>query len=83
MRVVHGLVLYGRPGCHLCDEMADEIADTLAPGSYRLCVEDVDTRPDWRDAYGVRVPVLTLDNGAEICATRLDVDALRAALKTR
>lgn len=72
------LVLYGRPACHLCQEMADEIGDLLGPGNYRLRVEDVDSRPDWRSRYGTRVPVLTTADGAEISEYRLDFERLRA-----
>jgi hypothetical protein len=71
------LVLYGRPACHLCDEMADEIADALRGRAYRLRIEDVDTRPDWRSRFGPRVPVLTLPDGTELCEYRLDPEKLR------
>lgn len=74
------LVLYGRPGCHLCDEMVDEIADTLRGRAYRLKVEDVDTRAEWRNRFGSRVPVLTLPDGTELCHYHLDPDCLRAQL---
>jgi hypothetical protein len=74
------LVLYGRPACHLCDEMADEIADVLRGKAYRLTVEDVDTRSEWRSHYGPRVPVLTLTDGTELCQYHLDPDRLRAQL---
>ncbi len=72
------LVLYGRPACHLCDEMADELAHTLRGRPYRLRLEDVDSRPDWRERYGPRVPVLTLSDGTELCHYRLDLTTLRA-----
>lgn len=71
------LVLYGRPACHLCDEMAEELADALRGRPYRLRIEDVDSRPDWRERYGPRVPVLALADGTELCHYRLDPDNLR------
>lgn len=74
------LVLYGRPACHLCDEMADELAVFLAGRCYRLRVEDVDSRADWRARYGTRVPVLALADGTELCEYRLDTARLRALL---
>ncbi len=66
------LVLYGRPACHLCDEMADEIGETLGKTPYRLSIRDVDSRPDWRNRYGPRVPVLTLADGTELSEFHLD-----------
>lgn len=78
------LVLYGRPACHLCDEMVDDLTDEMARvlhgRIYRLRVEDVDTRPDWRERYGPRVPVLTLADGTEVCEYRIDPDRLRRCL---
>jgi hypothetical protein len=71
------LVLYGRPACHLCDEMADEIEALLRNRDYRLRIEDVDNRPDWRERYGPRVPVLTLADGTELAEYRLDPVQLR------
>jgi hypothetical protein len=72
------LVLYGRPACHLCEEMADDIEQALRGTGYQLRIEDVDTRPDWRERYGLRVPVLTDAAGTEICEIRLDAPALRS-----
>ena len=70
------LVLYGRPGCHLCDEMEDVLRGALAGREFRLRKENVDTRADWREQYGTRIPVLTLENGEELCHYRLTDDAL-------
>lgn len=72
------LVLYGRPACHLCDEMADEIREVLGKTPYQLRVEDVDSRPDWCSRFGPRVPVLTLADGTELCEFHLDHAQLRA-----
>jgi hypothetical protein len=72
------LVLYGRPACHLCDEMADELAEILRGCDYQLKLEDVDSRPDWRERYGPRVPVLILADGTELCHYRLDSVRVRA-----
>jgi hypothetical protein len=71
------LVLYGRPACHLCDEMADEIEAVMRGRPYRLRVEDVDTRADWRSRFGTRIPVLTLADGTELSEYRLDAEKLR------
>ena len=45
--------------------------EPLCRGRARVVVEDVDTRPDWAEAYGLRVPVLCSD-GQEICHFELD-----------
>ena len=50
------LRIYSRRGCHLCEVMIEELLPLLCG---RLAVEvcDIDTRPDWRAKYDVRVPV--------------------------
>lgn len=54
------LVLYFREGCHLCDDMDQLLGELLEPGSFRLTRIDIDEDPSLRDAYNVRVPVLSL-----------------------
>lgn len=77
------LVLYGRPACHLCDEMADEISLALRGEAYQLRVEDVDSRTDWRQRFGLRIPVLTLADGTELCEFRLDSEKLQEIRRAR
>jgi hypothetical protein len=60
------LVLYGRPGCHLCDEtrtlltaLLDERARTGSPVP-RLVERDIETDPVWERAYLTTIPVVEL-----------------------
>ena len=72
------LVVYSRRGCHLCELMVEELVP-LCRDRANIRVLDVDTRADWRAAYGDRIPVLC--HGArEISVARLDRDALLAIL---
>ena len=72
------LIVYSRRGCHLCEVMVEELL-ALARGRCEIDVRDVDTRDDWREAYGLRVPVLTWD-GQELCEFEL-TDAARDRVK--
>lgn len=54
------LVLYFREGCHLCEDMEQLLVELLEPGSFRLTRIDIDEHPTLREAYNVRVPVLSL-----------------------
>lgn len=73
------LVLYGRPGCHLCEAMLEELAPLQAELGFALVVRDVDRDPEWARRFGARVPVLTL--GDEILSEFfLDADRVRARL---
>ncbi|MEO7387151.1 MAG: glutaredoxin family protein, partial [Gammaproteobacteria bacterium] len=51
------LVVYSRRGCHLCELMLEELVP-LCRDRATLRVLDVDSREDWRQNYGNRVPVL-------------------------
>jgi glutaredoxin len=76
------VTLYGKAGCHLCDE-AREVLEDLA-GEIEFELREVDIRGDAAlfDRYRERIPVVTLD-GAEVAEGRIDADALAAALHTR
>ena len=45
----------------------------------RVEVLDVDSKPEWREAYGARVPVVEID-GDFVCQYYLDRDAIMARL---
>lgn len=72
--------VYSRPGCHLCEELIEEL-EPLVRGRLAVEVVDVDTCEEWRHAYGARVPVLEFD-GRAICEHRLDREALRRLLES-
>jgi hypothetical protein len=70
--------IYSRPGCHLCEELIEEITPLLR-GRAVLEVLNIDSRPDWREKYDTRVPVVELD-GRFVCEHRLDRGALHRLL---
>jgi hypothetical protein len=60
-----GLLLLGRPDCHLCE--AFEAALQAHLGDVPLAHACVDDRAEWRMRYGRRIPVL-LDAAGEVLA---------------
>ena len=74
------VVVYSRPGCHLCEVLIEDLVPLLRDRG-TLEVRDVDDRDDWRDAYGERIPVVELD-GRALCQFRLDRSAILAALNS-
>jgi glutaredoxin len=72
------LVLYGRPGCHLCDEARAVLERIGHP------FEEVDIEADDRllASYLERIPVIALD-GAELYDFFVDEVELRARLDAR
>ena len=73
------LVVYSRPGCHLCELLLEELLP-LARGRASVEVRNVDERDDWRERFGLDVPVVELD-GTTVCRHRLDRDAVARALR--
>ena len=64
--------LYGRAGCHLCEEMAR----TLRSLGVEFDEIDVDADARLKRRYGSDVPVLVDGQEREICRHRLDAAAL-------
>ncbi len=70
--------MYSRQGCHLCELLIEQLLP-LARGRADVVVRDVDSREDWRERYGLLIPVVEMD-GAELCRYELDAAAVRRAL---
>ena len=85
------LVLYGRPGCHLCEEarvaVQSVLEDRASQGlpNPRVVERNIETDEAWRREYLERIPVLDLDGRRiELVVTygkvrRLLADALDGA----
>ena len=55
------LVLYSKPGCHLCDEMKHVLDRVRARTPFTLRVVDISPDPDLVARYGLEIPVLEID----------------------
>lgn len=61
------LILYTRPGCHLCDEARAIVQGLLEGRAARgrrvaaLHERDISTDPEWERAHFATIPVLELD----------------------
>ena len=73
MRVLH---VYSRRGCHLCDVLIEDLLP-LVRGVFTVEVRDIDSRPDWRETYDIRVPVVEFE-GRIVCQYELDRSAIDA-----
>ena len=69
------LILYGKPGCHLCDEARAALA-TLDVEVHEV---DISTDPGLHAEYGERIPVVEL-RGEEIARYFVDPEAIRTRL---
>jgi hypothetical protein len=73
--------LYGKPGCHLC-EQAEELIEDLS-GECTLLLETVDITADPAlfERYRYEIPVIELVDGRSL-AGRIGRDELRELLRT-
>lgn len=76
------LVLYTRPGCHLCDDaraLAQSLLEDRAARGRRTAAlreRDITTDPEWERAFHDRIPVL------ELGGRRLELAVSAARLRT-
>ena len=75
------VVLYGKPGCCLCDEARAAVAEVRARQPFELEEVDVSTDPELHHLYGERIPVLALD-GDELFEFHVDADELARRLQS-
>ncbi len=76
------VVVYSRPGCHLCEEAIERIVALHREG-YRFALHEIDIESDelLLRRHLERIPVVEVD-GAVASELVLDEEALRARLDT-
>ena len=65
------MTLYGKPGCHLCDDAREVVERVRADHPFELRQVDVSVDPGLHREYGERIPVLELD-GEELFEFHVD-----------
>jgi glutaredoxin len=55
------VVLYGRPGCCLCDDAREVLLRARASHRFSLRERDIETDDELLRAYLERIPVVTID----------------------
>ena len=74
------VTLYGRPGCHLCDEARDAITE-VADRQIELREIDIESEDHLLKRYLERIPVVEVD-GRVVSELVFDRDAFMRALHT-
>ncbi|HWK28890.1 MAG TPA: glutaredoxin family protein [Solirubrobacter sp.] len=69
------VTLYGRPGCHLCDEARETLARVQHTAPFRLAEVNIETDDALHARYLERIPVIALD-GEELFDYEVDEEAL-------
>ena len=73
------VVLYGRPGCHLCDDARAVLERLRSELPFRLIERDIERDDGLLRAYLERIPVVALD-GEELFDFFVDEAELRRRL---
>jgi glutaredoxin len=73
------VTLYGRPGCHLCDDALLVLERVRAEAPFELRTVNIEDDDALFRAYLERIPVVSLD-GEEVYDYRVDERDLRARL---
>ncbi len=73
------VTLYGRPGCHLCDDAREVLERLRAECPFTLQEVDIESDDDLLHRYLERIPVVSLD-GEELFDYYVDEHALRRRL---
>lgn len=63
-RNIMELILYSKPGCHLCEGLMEKLAQIDSP-AIELEVRDITTNEQWWAAYQYEIPVLVWRSPAE------------------
>ena len=75
--------LYSRTGCHLCDEMLQEleVLQRTSAGAFTVDILDIDRDVETQRRYSLRIPVLTAKaSGEVVCETRFNKQSFLAYL---
>ena len=75
------LTLYGKAGCHLCEEARQVVESVRSERPFDLREVDVSLDPELHRRFGERIPVVELE-GEELFELRVDPAALRERLDT-
>jgi glutaredoxin len=73
------LTLYGKPGCHLCEEAREAVRAASAGREVELVEVDITLDPAVERDFRERIPVLTLD-GEDLFEFVVGQDALKERL---
>jgi glutaredoxin len=76
------IILYSKPGCHLCEVMKKEMAKADCAELYKLQEINIEGNAELFARYRHDIPVLMID-GIEAFRHRLAADSFRAYIKER
>jgi glutaredoxin len=79
---VRTVTLYGRPGCHLCDDARAVLLELRQAVAFALVEVDIESDEELHRRYLERIPVVALD-GEELYDFFVDADDLASRVSSR
>ncbi|HJT64907.1 MAG TPA: glutaredoxin family protein [Pyrinomonadaceae bacterium] len=76
------VIVYSRPGCHLCDEAKDAILSAGCDDLFTFGAINIESDPELLKKYKYDIPVVTL-NGTEIFRHRVDKQKFRELVQMK
>lgn len=77
---MHEVVLYSRPGCHLCEEAAAALEALRHRYSFAFREVDIQSDPELERRFLLEIPVIEVD-GAVVTQAPVDMRAVALALR--
>ncbi|PYS45826.1 MAG: thioredoxin family protein [Acidobacteria bacterium] len=74
------VILYTRPGCHLCEEAKQQMRAADCEDDYILEEVDIDDDAHLKERYGWEIPVIFINN-VKAFKYRLTAEEFKAKLK--
>ena len=81
-RRMHDVVVYSRPGCHLCDVVKDTLRQLRYQADFQWREIDIDSDPDLQRIYNDEIPVVLI-NGRKAFKYHMPADAFLRTLSAR
>jgi glutaredoxin len=76
------IVLYSRPGCHLCIEAKEILNDLQHDFQLDIIERNIDESEDWTEKYGLLIPVVE-SNNETLQYGQIDYFSLRKRLQRK
>ena len=73
------VTLYTKPGCHLCEPVAETIAEAAKVRPFEFVIRNILDDPNDYERFKHAIPVVTV-NGMEVARYRLSLPALLDAI---
>jgi glutaredoxin len=75
------VILYSKPGCHLCEPVEEVILAVQKKMNFRFQIRNIELDPSEFEKYKQAIPVVVVD-GREIARYKLSRRQLEAALES-